>query len=338
MVPQTQIEAARQVSVLHLVEPDTTLVRIAGTGGGEYAGPCPFCGGADRFHVTPAAGKWFCRQCAPRGGDAIDYVMRRQNIAFQEAITYLTGQTSLPARPAAAVYAPPRAAPAWTRPAWQHAAQLLAEQARWALAALEGAEARAYLTGRGLAPAAWQAWRLGFRRAWHTARGAALPALTLPWHAPTGEIMAVQYRFCDPALGKHDRFGQKPGGDRRLCGLPLLAGRDTLILCEGELNAVSLWQVAHDWADVLSFGSQDAVAFLAADKPPSVRQAQLLVTLQRLAVPYRQVIVWADEEPRALAAAGRFGARGAALWSDGGDANDWLQAGLLAERLAALAR
>lgn len=339
MVPQTQIEAARQVSLLHLVEPDTTLVRIAGTHGGEYAGPCPFCGGADRFHVTPAAGKWYCRQCAARGGDAIDYVMRRRNLTFQEAITYLTGQPSLPAQPVAPAYARPSAEPSWTLPAWQHAAQLLDEQARWALAAPEGAPARAYLAGRGLEPLAWQAWRLGFRWAWHTVQKAELPAITLPWHAPTGEIMALQYRFCErsygsPELGKRDRFGQKPGGDRRLFGLPLLAGRDTLILCEGELNAVSLWQVAHPWADVLSFGSQDAAAFLAAGKPPSVRQAQLLITLQKLAVGYRRVIVWADEEPRALAAAERFGAKGAALWSDGGDANDWLQAGLLAERLA----
>ncbi len=334
MVPQTQIAQARQVSLLHLVEPDTALVRIAGTHGGEYAGPCPFCGGADRFHVTPAAGKWYCRHCAPRGGDAVDYVMRGRNLTFQEAINYLTGQPHLPARPAAPAYARPSAEPAWTLPAWQHAAQLLDAQARWALAAPEGEPARAYLAGRGLEPLAWQAWRLGFRRAWHTVQKAELPALTLPWHAPTGEIQAVQYRFCAPDLGKRDRFGQKPGGERRLFGLPLLAGRDTLLLCEGELNAVSLWQVAHPWADVLSFGSQDAAAFLADSKPLSVRQAQLLATLQKLAVPYRQVLIWADEEPRALAAAERFGAKGAALWSDGGDANDWLQAGLLAERLA----
>jgi len=214
---------------------------------------------------------------------------------------------------------------------------LLAAQGCCALAGPQGAEARAYLAGRGIEPATWQAWRLGFRWGWHTARKAQLPAITLPWHALAGEIMAVQYRFFGPELGPRDRFGQKPGGDRRLCGLPLHQGRPTLILCEGELNAVSLWQVAHGWADVLSFGSQDAAAFLADGKAPSLRQAHLLATLQKLAVPYRQVIVWADEEPRAQAAAERIaGAQGAALWSDGGDANDWLQAGLLAERLAAV--
>ena len=74
MFTPTQIAQARAISLLRLVEPDTTLVRIASTRGGEYAGPCPFCGGTDRFHVQPVTGKWFCRTCTPRGGDTIDYV------------------------------------------------------------------------------------------------------------------------------------------------------------------------------------------------------------------------------------------------------------------------
>ena len=91
MIAQTQIVQARQVDLLRLVEPDTSLIRIANTHGGEYAGPCPFCGGTDRLHVVPAAGKWYCRQCTPRGGDAIDYVQRREQVAFQAAVELLAG-------------------------------------------------------------------------------------------------------------------------------------------------------------------------------------------------------------------------------------------------------
>ena len=94
MLPQTQIAQARQVDLLRLVEPDTTLIRIANTHGGEYAGPCPFCGGTDRFHIVPSAGKWYCRQCTPRGGDAIDYVQRREQVAFQAAVDLLAGVTA----------------------------------------------------------------------------------------------------------------------------------------------------------------------------------------------------------------------------------------------------
>ena len=37
----------------------------------ESAGPCPLCGGTDRFYVRD--GKAFCRQCRPKGGDIIDW-------------------------------------------------------------------------------------------------------------------------------------------------------------------------------------------------------------------------------------------------------------------------
>ena len=49
------------------------LKRAGSTGGGEYKGPCPWCGGEDRFCVSPAKGEsglWRCRQCG-RGGDGI---------------------------------------------------------------------------------------------------------------------------------------------------------------------------------------------------------------------------------------------------------------------------
>ena len=94
MLPQTQIAQARQADLLRLIEPDTTLIRIANTHGGEYAGPCPFCGGADRFHVVPEEGKWYCGQCTPRGGDAIDYVQRREQVAFEAAVDLVLGGTA----------------------------------------------------------------------------------------------------------------------------------------------------------------------------------------------------------------------------------------------------
>ena len=40
----------------------------------ESAGPCPLCGGTDRFYVRD--GKAFCRQCWPKGGDIIDWHCR----------------------------------------------------------------------------------------------------------------------------------------------------------------------------------------------------------------------------------------------------------------------
>jgi hypothetical protein len=46
------------------------------TSKGEYAGPCPKCGGTDRFRLWPEAnygvGKWYCRGC-DAGGDLVEY-------------------------------------------------------------------------------------------------------------------------------------------------------------------------------------------------------------------------------------------------------------------------
>ena len=79
----------RGVDLLGWVEKDTTLKRKASTNGGEWCGPCPWCGGEDRFLVWPNAEPpgWWCRQCQ-RGGDAIAYVMQRHNLDFRQAVLW----------------------------------------------------------------------------------------------------------------------------------------------------------------------------------------------------------------------------------------------------------
>jgi DNA primase len=53
------------VDLLALLNRDTRLRRVASTNGGEWAGPCPWCGGTDRFRVWPYAARprYWCRQC-----------------------------------------------------------------------------------------------------------------------------------------------------------------------------------------------------------------------------------------------------------------------------------
>ncbi len=70
------------MDLLSLIGHDTPLKKIASTGGGEWTGPCPFCGGRDRFRVQPERGRWWCRQCSEddRWGDAIAYLRRRDGI------------------------------------------------------------------------------------------------------------------------------------------------------------------------------------------------------------------------------------------------------------------
>jgi len=81
------------IDLLSLIRGDVRLKKVAATGGGEWAGPCPFCGGtekriADRFRVWPAKGRFWCRRCQRRG-DAIDYVRERHSLGFGAALDRL---------------------------------------------------------------------------------------------------------------------------------------------------------------------------------------------------------------------------------------------------------
>jgi len=80
------------MTILTLTEQDgIQLKRVAGTHGGEYAGPCPGCGGRDRFRVWPEegdGGKWWCR-AEDKGGDCIEYLRHFRNMSFRDACSFL---------------------------------------------------------------------------------------------------------------------------------------------------------------------------------------------------------------------------------------------------------
>ena len=64
-------------------------------GSNEYAGPCPWCGGTDRFVVWPNQGKggrFLCRQCQKKG-DVIDY-LRNGGLSYREALEALGLESS----------------------------------------------------------------------------------------------------------------------------------------------------------------------------------------------------------------------------------------------------
>jgi hypothetical protein len=71
--------------------------------GKEHHGPCPLCGGDDRFCVWPARGRAWCRQCNT-SGDALAWSMRLDGHDPNtpgETARYLTAQGHLrpPERP-----------------------------------------------------------------------------------------------------------------------------------------------------------------------------------------------------------------------------------------------
>lgn len=66
-----------------------TLNKVSTTHGGEWAGPCPLCGGDDRFRCWPNKDKskkvFFCRQCNEAGGDLIAFFRWADGMSYKQA-------------------------------------------------------------------------------------------------------------------------------------------------------------------------------------------------------------------------------------------------------------
>ena len=78
-----------------ILEAVPDLRRAGSTAGGEFAGPCPWCGGTDRFRVWPVhpsgRARFWCRRCERRG-DSIDLLRELKGLTFREA-TAIAGET-----------------------------------------------------------------------------------------------------------------------------------------------------------------------------------------------------------------------------------------------------
>jgi len=62
----------------------------------DRCGPCPICGGHDRFAVHIHKQKWLCRHCGKGGGDAISFVQFIDGCGFVEAVELLRGEAARP--------------------------------------------------------------------------------------------------------------------------------------------------------------------------------------------------------------------------------------------------
>lgn len=85
------VAQARAVPILDAaVQMGARLKRV----GHEHVGPCPSCGGRDRFAVHPAKGVWNCGHEGGAGGDAIALVQHVEGCTFATAVEILTGRPS----------------------------------------------------------------------------------------------------------------------------------------------------------------------------------------------------------------------------------------------------
>lgn len=254
------------VDLLGLIGRDVKLRRVASTNGGEYAGPCPFCGGRDRFRVWPARGRFWCRKCGAQG-DAIDYIRRRNGLGFREAVEALglpgrsTGPTASLARLPSEPLAPPNAN-------WQERGRVFAAECEVALWSEIGARALAWLRGRGLSDDVIREARLGYnaqdrwedRGKWGLGPGRPiwLPrGIVIPWEIE-GNLWRINIRRplspAQEARGEPKYIGPAGWANALYNADRLEPGRPA-VLVEGELDALTVRQHAGDLAVTVATGS-----------------------------------------------------------------------------------
>lgn len=264
------------------------------------------------------------------GGSTIDWYVHHNNCSEGEAIRALQAMLdNMPLPAPVAKRAPVFKAPVKQPADWQRDARNIVEHAQWRLMDDNDAgtrTARAYLDRRGLTPDTWLVFKLGYapRVAIPGTEGKErAPAISMPWYR-AGQLVGVRYRFLEKqgdykqtALAGSSFSGVLYGGPALATGIAELS---TLLICEGEMNACSIWQVSRDThLDVLSMGSESATI-----TPAMVEHTQK----------YATVLTWLDQEDyvkRAMEVLpGAYGVK-----SPGGkDANDLLQAGMLSGFLA----
>jgi hypothetical protein len=88
------IEQAKRADILDVAKRLGAKLR---KGGSEWIGPCPKCGGRDRFAINPKKHIFNCRGCAT-GGDVISLTRLVHDWDFIEAVEFVNGQSIKEAR------------------------------------------------------------------------------------------------------------------------------------------------------------------------------------------------------------------------------------------------
>jgi hypothetical protein len=244
--------------------------------GNCYRADCPVCG---RSHLTFApsnyGGFYFASPCYNQDGHHtgsganLDYWLRSMGATGGEAAP---GHLPTEHKEAA--------------PAKPLDASMLARIVHGALPRLTKESAGGqYLYSRRITKATARAWRLGFGF-WCKYEN---QSIVIPWYGPDHKLVGVSHRLIAPtadqpkAPWQPGMAGQTAG---LLCGWHTHQGRDILIIVEGVLNAVSLYQAVGDFADILTPGSENV--------NPATWDLERLRQWQR-------VIVWTDKRTTAAA-------------------------------------
>lgn len=263
------------MNTLDLAQKRVRLKKVSSTNGGEYQGPCPDCGGNDRFHVWPhqneGKGSYWCRSCE-KTGDNIQFLRDFEGLSFKEACNQLN--ITIPDRPGfrPSPYKKPEFEPTeHTKPAdlWQERAEKLVAWAHENL--IKNNTTLEWLEKRGITEEMARRYRLGWnpgengkdiyraRKAWGLPEfrksNGKLKALWIP----AGLIIPY---IIDGTI--HRIRIRRPEGEPRYYVLPgssmntmiLEPDRRAFVVVESELDAILISR--YPLAGVVALGSVSA--------------------------------------------------------------------------------
>ncbi len=206
MIPPSAVrELQDRLSIVEVIGGYLSLKKA----GRNYKALCPFHPEKTAsFMVYPEKQFFICYGCGA-GGDALSFVMKHERMEFPEAVELLAQKAGV---------AVPRLSgvrPAKESEELYRAHELAVRFFRECLSSAEGEEARAYLKKRGLPPAAWETFSIGYApQRWD----ALLSAAGKEGLAPAALERAGLVIPRDGGQGWYDRFRRRvmfPIGDSR---------------------------------------------------------------------------------------------------------------------------
>ncbi len=259
-----------------LLQDKIQLKRVAATHGGEYASPCPVCGGKDRFRAWPEegiGGKWWCRGCN-KGGDCIQYLRDVRNMSYLEACAFLGYEPELSKR--SLNWDRPK-----DRPKWE-AKELIAPNSAWIIKGFSfvdwaqkqlwsdgGKNTLEYLKNeRGLSERAIEVFHLGWnpkdlwrdRELWGLPQELREDGKPKKIWLPAGVVIPL---FVDSILWRIRIRLHKPMEDTTYCfvsggssvSMVLQVNPKIYIIVESELDGILLHQEIETLASVIVLGN-----------------------------------------------------------------------------------
>lgn len=219
----------------------------------EYCAPCPACGGTDRFVIDTDKNMWFCRKSENGhrdNGDTIEFIMLVEGCDFKSACTklengnYGTTYTNLYTSPIQAQHAPTVTS--------QFDSNYFGKMLEKNLDYMnKHSQQGKYLLSRGISLETAQTFKIGGSYA-HGEK-----AIAIPYYDWDNNLIGGRWRILEPKTNQRYHAWKGSNLKHAFGWHAHKPTSDTLIICEGEINAMSICETEPD-INVLSMGSENS--------------------------------------------------------------------------------